>query len=72
MHDAVSSDATDASVDIAIEKYMRAKDAAIQYQETQRILVESTAEVDNAFRQMGDSLDLTNPTAQLDTLNQAI
>jgi hypothetical protein len=72
MHEAVSSDMNDASIDIAIEKYMRAKEAAGQYQETQKILIESTAEIDNAFRQMGDSLDLTNPTSQLDTLNQAI
>lgn len=60
------------SVTAATQALTEARQAASQYQAVQEDIISSISDIDNAFRNMGSSLDLTNPKEHLQELNNII
>ena len=56
----------------ATKVYFEARQAADQYNAVQKDVIETTSQLDGVFRQIGDSLDLSQPGQNLDILNDKI
>ena len=56
----------------ATRVYLEAKQAADQYNTVQKDVIGTISQIDQAFREMGSSLDLSKPGQNLDLLNNKI